>query len=322
MSHDLFPFLASPVASCSAPFHIIYTATVVSSNSQSVPPSVFWPLTSIALAFGILNSLILFSKRARPVVVANTGSLKNISQACPAPGVAPSQINEILRTIAKHDQHIKKLFDKYKIIDEILSPELLASLSEVNRTSSYSVQKVDALGGAELGVSASPRSLNDTGIIRTEATLSFDLAARVEDPKQIAPQEPAINKSEASKASMFSSAIETGDFSKIRDIAESELNITRESDDALTRRLPSHKTQLEDVSGGGSYYRISERNQTLLYPTSQSLKLFAKNQRVLGTFNYEPQAVSRPMIKKPAIIIRLIDGNWEVHEMGVIVIPE
>jgi hypothetical protein len=129
-------------------------------------------------------------------------------------------------------------------------------------------------------------------------------------------------KPKVSKLTSLARAIEANDTALIRELAESELNITRESDDALARRVVGHKTQLEDVSGGGSYYRLTDGNETRLFPTSQSLKLFAKTQRSLGTFNYQLEPNAQAEIKHPALIAQAPSGRWEVLEMGVIVVPE
>lgn len=125
----------------------------------------------------------------------------------------------------------------------------------------------------------------------------------------------------SSKLEEFSSAIEMNNGSAVRELSDAELNITKESEDALVRRELGHMTQLEEVNGGGSYYRLVDANRSWLFPTPLTLKTIAKNQPSKGLFRYEVEPISTPHIKQPAEI-RPVSGNrWEVLEMGIIAVP-
>lgn len=120
----------------------------------------------------------------------------------------------------------------------------------------------------------------------------------------------------------FAAAIENSNGSVIRQHKKSELNITKESEDALVRREPGHKTQLEEVNGGGSYLLLSDANRNWLFPTPLTLRTIARHQPSKGLYHYEVQPDSMPRMKQPAEI-RIVSGNrWEVIEMGTIIVAE
>lgn len=131
-----------------------------------------------------------------------------------------------------------------------------------------------------------------------------------------------MNMTANSKIDNFAAAIEMNHGNIIREQADSELNITNESEDALVRREAGHKTKLEEVNGGGSYYRLSDGDRHWLFPTSLTLRTIAKYQPSKGLFRYELEPVTTPSIKQPAEI-RAASGNcWQVIEMGTIIIPQ
>lgn len=119
----------------------------------------------------------------------------------------------------------------------------------------------------------------------------------------------------------FASAIEMGNSNLIREQSDSELNITKESEDALVRREAGHKTQLEEVNGGGSYHRLEEGDRSWLFPTPLTLKTIARNQPSKGLFRYEVQPILTPRIEKPTAIKPVSGNRWEVLEMGTIAVP-
>lgn len=155
--------------------------------------------------------------------------------------------------------------------------------------------------------------------IRSEPMLSGQEITMVRDQMVISGE---VQSSVISKIDNFTSAIELNNGSVIRDQSDSELNIVKESEDALVRREPGHKTQLEDVNGGGSYYRLSEGDRSWLFPTPLTFKMIVRNQPSKGLFRYEVNSASIPRIKQPAEIKRISINRWEVTELGTIIVPK
>jgi hypothetical protein len=120
----------------------------------------------------------------------------------------------------------------------------------------------------------------------------------------------------------FSRAIETGNSGFIRSNKKSELNITKDSAHSLVSREFGHKTQLEEVNEGGSYYRVLEGGRNWLFPSTLTLKTIVKDQPSKGLFRYEIESGSVPHIKQPAEIRFVTDNCWEVIEMGAIIVNE
>ena len=120
----------------------------------------------------------------------------------------------------------------------------------------------------------------------------------------------------------FAAAIEGSNGSLIRQHKKSELNITKESEDALVRREPGHKSQLEEVNGGGSYLLLFDSNRNWLFPTPLTLKTIARHQPSKGLYRYEIEPGSMPRIKQPAEIKPISGNRWEVIEMGTIIVAE
>lgn len=124
-----------------------------------------------------------------------------------------------------------------------------------------------------------------------------------------------------SKLEEFALAIELNKSLVIRNQSDAELNITNDSEDALVRREPGHMTQLEEVNGGGSYYRLTDGDHSWLFPTPLTLRTIARNQPSKGLFRYENEPISVPRIKQPAEIRPTSERRWQVLEMGTITVP-
>lgn len=136
-----------------------------------------------------------------------------------------------------------------------------------------------------------------------------------------APPAPAAAPAAAptvSKAGLIQ-ALNQGDRQTLRDCSSAPLNITKESENALAvgRFQP---TQLEKVSGGGSYWLVMLAGEALLFPTDITLKGFLSMQPNKGLFSYEKQVISNPQLIEPALLRQ--DGErWTVQRLGRIAVP-
>jgi hypothetical protein len=98
------------------------------------------------------------------------------------------------------------------------------------------------------------------------------------------------------------------------------LNITSESEDSLLRGNSGQATKLEAVSDGSSYMVVSNEGRYWLFPTAQTLDSFSMNRPQKGIFSYEREAVSKPVVKKPAEV-REEGDYWVIMLQGVILVP-
>jgi len=114
-------------------------------------------------------------------------------------------------------------------------------------------------------------------------------------------------------------ALNNGDRQQLREAALSELNITSESENAIITGR-STNTELEVVSGGGSYLLVMLLGQPLLFPTEKTLKGFTTAQRSKGLFDYEQQTIAQPQLLEPALLEASGD-SWTVKQIGKIALP-
>lgn len=121
-----------------------------------------------------------------------------------------------------------------------------------------------------------------------------------------------------SKATLIS-AINTGERQPLRAAANSELNITSESENALAMGK-AIATELEEVAGGGSYWHIAVEGQDWLFPTDRTLRGFAAAQPSKGLFHYEQQTIAQPKLIEPALLERS-GSHWSIKAMGRIATP-
>lgn len=105
-------------------------------------------------------------------------------------------------------------------------------------------------------------------------------------------------------------------------MARAELNITQESEDALTRGTSIFNTQLQIEAGGGSYLLIERGSRNWICPTAQTLAGFTTNKPQKGIFEYEEHtSVSTAELKEPAEVQEIREGVWEVINKGVVLVP-
>ena len=133
----------------------------------------------------------------------------------------------------------------------------------------------------------------------------------IQPSKPIEPQGPS--------KSVLIAALNNGDRQQLREAALSELNITSESENAIITGR-STNTELEVVSGGGSYLLVMLQGQPLLFPTEKTLKGFTAAQRSKGLFDYEQQTIAQPQLLEPALLEGSGD-SWTVKQIGKIAIP-
>jgi hypothetical protein len=121
-------------------------------------------------------------------------------------------------------------------------------------------------------------------------------------------------------AQQYQAALDRGDRPALRQMQFKGLNITSESEDSLLRGNSGQATKLEAVSGGSSYMVVSNEGRYWLFPTAQTLDSFSMNRPQKGIFSYEREAVSKPVVKKPAEV-REEGDHWVIALQGVIFVP-
>ncbi|MBU6376662.1 MAG: hypothetical protein KGQ59_11740 [Bdellovibrionales bacterium] len=122
------------------------------------------------------------------------------------------------------------------------------------------------------------------------------------------------------KLAEITAAVNRGDRQVVRAEIRAQLNITNDSENAISMgRL--NETQLEEVSAGGSYWIASSGNETWLFPTEQTLKGYSQSQRPTGIFTYIRQPIPSAQVVSPARLA-LNSSLWSVAEPGSIAVPD
>ena len=131
---------------------------------------------------------------------------------------------------------------------------------------------------------------------------------------------PLVAKQQAPRKEQLVRALNSGERQQFKDEAISQLNITSKSEnDILIGR--STVTELEEVTGGGSYQLLIIDSEYLLFPTVLTLKGFTAAEKSKGIFDYEEQVISSPELVYPALLEQ--SGNkWNVKQTGKIYIPK
>lgn len=130
--------------------------------------------------------------------------------------------------------------------------------------------------------------------------------------------QPLIGLAPINKVDLIN-ALNTADRQPLREAATAELNITSDSENALAMGR-AIATELEEVTGGGSYWLVSLQGQNWLFPTDRTLKGFAAVQPAKGLFHYEQQTIAQPQLIEPALL-ELCGNAWRVKSMGRIATP-
>lgn len=133
------------------------------------------------------------------------------------------------------------------------------------------------------------------------------------------PTPPAAPAPMALSKSALINALNSGDRQQLRDAATAELNITSDSESALAMGR-AITTELEVVTGGGSYWLVMLQGEAWLFPTERTLNGFAAAQPSKGLFHYEQQTIAKPQLLEPASL----EGSgerWSVKSMGLIGTP-
>jgi hypothetical protein len=118
----------------------------------------------------------------------------------------------------------------------------------------------------------------------------------------------------------YQQSLDRGERSLPASLYLAELNITKDSEDALMRSsdLP---TQLMTVPGGGSYLLVVGKDHRYwLVPDFKTLSSFKVNRPNKRIFSYEPQIIHTPELRQPAEV-KEVGDLWEVVKMGVIAVP-
>lgn len=114
-------------------------------------------------------------------------------------------------------------------------------------------------------------------------------------------------------------SINAGERQQLREVANAELNITSESENALAMGR-AIATELEEVPGGGSYLLVTLQGEHLLFPTDRTIKGFALVQPAKGLFHYEQLTIAQPQLIEPARLENR-GTRWCIKSMGRIAVP-
>lgn len=149
-----------------------------------------------------------------------------------------------------------------------------------------------------------------------QAPLASRLTSTVENSPVLS---PTYIQSPQQKLAEITTAVNRGDRQVVRAEIRAQLNITNESENAISMgRL--NETQLEEVTAGGSYWIASIDGETWLYPTEQTLKGYSQSQRLTGIFTYIRQPIPSAHVVSPARLY--LNGSlWSVAEPGSIAVP-
>ena len=178
-----------------------------------------------------------------------------------------------------------------------------------------------AITSASMPLQETPLTISATASARLEKALaeSANLDERMVTPFEaplkpdvplppVPPQPPSIND--------WIAALNHGQRESLRGHASVQLNITKESEDAIQMGR-SDATCLEDVSAGGSYLRVSCGEEHWLLPTERTLASFRTYQPSKGLFTYEPMISGDPKVLR-ACRLEENGKGWRVVAPGVI----
>lgn len=138
-------------------------------------------------------------------------------------------------------------------------------------------------------------------------------------PESPPPPPPAPAPAPAQLQVELTAAFNLGDRQAYKNQIHAQLNITSTSENDIAMGRLS-QTQLEEVTGGGSYWMATIAGDTWLYPTEQTLKGFAQFQPSKGIFLYRKEAISTPKVLAPARLAAA-GSCWQITELGSIAIP-
>ena len=127
-------------------------------------------------------------------------------------------------------------------------------------------------------------------------------------PPAPAPKPPTIDD--------WISALNAGQRDNLRGHAAAQLNITKDSEDAIQMGR-SDATCLEEVAAGGSYLQVSCGLEHWLLPTERTLASFRSFQPIKGLFTYQTMASGEPQVLQ-ACRLESTSRGWRVVAPGVI----
>lgn len=208
------------------------------------------------------------------------------------------QKNEVEKLIAKSRKLENNLNNIKYDIECTIMPNQKDNRSRIDKLEKHSNQQINA----------------SQEVMSSPSTDRYDKPATQITPSYVAPEPIGPNKS------MLVTALNSGDRQQLKDATISQLNITSKSEnDRLIGR--STMTELEIVSGGGSYQLIIINEQSWLFPTEQTLRGFDATQSTKGIFDYEERIISRPELVEPALVEQS-GSKWIVKQLGKIYIPK
>ena len=203
-----------------------------------------------------------------------------------------------------------------------LKGELTALASEVGSLRGSASAAPDALDPQwrDLGAPVQPAGLEWAAELNRTAAAVEAARSQPEPPRPVPPvsEQPISNQILISRP-MLIQALNNGDRQAVREHTTAQLNITSDSENALAMGR-SQPTQLEEVTGGGSYWLAVIGDQAWLFPTELTLRGFLSMQPSKGLYSYEKQIISSPQLIEPALLRQ--EGNrWTVETLGRVAIP-
>lgn len=156
--------------------------------------------------------------------------------------------------------------------------------------------------------------------VNSPMAASEDISVKAADESLASAVGPRLQESYEEVTQQYQEAVNRSDRQALRRMQYKELNISSDSEDALTRGNITQATRLVAVSGGGSYMIVNSEGRFWLFPTALTLDSFSSAQPQKGVFDYEGALLARPVVKKPAEVIE--DGAcWVIATPGVICVP-
>jgi hypothetical protein len=205
------------------------------------------------------------------------------------------------------------------------------ALGQVNKQSAEVHKLKEKYQSLQLRIGGVEVQIEQERIANRNRTVAASAAAQVPIQAPLPPQISAISwpvpqpapetasGPEPITKSALINALNASNRQPLREAARAELNITTESENALAMGK-AIGTELEEVSGGGSYWLISAEGQYWLFPTDRTLKGFVATQPSKGLFHYEQQTVAQAQLAEPALL-EAHGSRWCVKTMGKIVTP-
>ena len=234
--------------------------------------------------------------------------------------VVRSYLNSKSERLSKIENELKRLSKDLKQTGELLEK---ANAKTFLDRSEYSSERRQLLADSTVNPQESPNQKADIERLISDQVRapgpSFNVFGHSQQHISSSQFGSTVIKTAAQQEEELTAAVNGNERQAVKNATRTQLNITSDSDNAIaTGRLT--QTELEEVSGGGSYLLMVIETQGLLYPTEQTLNGFGQLQPANGVFAYLKQSIATPQVLTPALLER-VGSNWRVQQLGTIAVP-